>query len=154
MEEHHKKDESVVIDETVFYVSRRTHSQRTIRPPAPSPWATAVYVILDAEQEEPSKNAEIKFKIRDVPEAAPSDRAEVNISLTDGEGSVRVPGGFAGQLLDGCVAVACAVSVGFTTKWVLEAAADSLQGWIVLPVVVVQVFGVAVLAWRAMRRQR
>jgi len=78
----------------------------------------------------------------------------VKVNLVDGKGNVKVPGRFTGQLLDGCIAVGCAVSAGTTTKWVLETPNDSLQGWMVLTVVMVQILGIGVLAWHAMRRRR
>jgi hypothetical protein len=116
-----------------------------------------VYVIEESEQyeEEPSEHAEIKLRITEVPaDPAPTERAEVNFQLADSGGSIHVPERFTGQLIDGCIVIGCAVSTGLTTKWVLETAMDSMQGWMVLTVVTAQVAGIAVLAWRAMRRQR
>uniref|UniRef100_UPI003F49787C hypothetical protein n=1 Tax=Actinoplanes sp. CA-151224 TaxID=3239904 RepID=UPI003F49787C len=151
-------DEQVVIDETVervLYRSRRLRTVLTMCPPASTRSASTVHTLKEnSHEEEPTKNAELRLKITDVPDTAPSERAEVNIKLADSEGKIHVPGRFTGQLLDGCVAVGCILGAGITTKWVLEAANDSSQGNIALAVVVVQIIGIAVLAWRAIRRQR
>lgn len=159
MEKNHKVDQSaasseIVVETYASYVSRRTRSTQDIRHSSTqTDWAEAVFVVEDQEQEEPTENATINFNITDLPVAAPSERAEVSINLAESQGSVNVPGRFAGQLLNGCIAAVCTLSVGYTNKWILEASKDSRQDWIVLVMVVAQIIGIAVLAWRAMRRQ-
>jgi hypothetical protein len=120
----------------------------------PTERADLILVGVDNREGEPSEQADLKVRIIDTTVEEPSELAEVKISLVDGKGSIRVPGRFTDRLIDGCIAVGCTVAPTYTTKEVLDAAKDSLQGWMVLAVVTVQIAGIAVLAWRAMLRRR
>jgi hypothetical protein len=152
MAEHRKADENIVIDEimeSTLYVRRRTITRTSA---APTERASLFPVIEEQPQEEPSEEADVKFKITDVVVPDPSENAALNFNLTEGEGSVQVPGRFTGQLLDAGVTLGCVSGIALTAKWVMEAGKESPQGWIALSVVTVVAIGILILRWRGRKR--
>jgi hypothetical protein len=114
-----------------------------------------LFALVEKPQEQPTERADLKTRFREVPAwTLPTERAELKISTVDVEGTVNVPGKSTGHLLDGCVAVACTISTGITTKEILETTAGILPAWAVVTVVVVQVIGIGALAWRSMRKKK